>query len=44
MNTHTIITDIHQSIVKTREADDSQNLVVSDTFSLGITERTLTTV
>jgi hypothetical protein len=31
MNTHTIVADMHQNVLKTREATDGQNRVVSDT-------------
>ena len=29
MNTHTIVTDIHKNMLKTREVTGSQNLAVS---------------
>ena len=38
MNTHTIVADLHQNMLKTREAADSQNPAVSDTRSLCVTE------
>ena len=33
MNTHTIVTDIHQNILKAHGATDGQNLVVRDARS-----------
>ena len=34
MNTHTIVADMHQNMLKTREATGSQNQVVGDTYLL----------
>ena len=42
MNTHTIVADIRQNMLKTREATDGQDQAVSDTLSLCVTEQTLT--
>ena len=38
MNTHTIVADMHQNMLKTHETTDSQNLAVSYTPSLCITK------
>ena len=38
MNTHTIVADIRQNMLKTREAADGQNQAVSDPLSLCVTE------
>jgi len=34
MNTHTIVADVHQNVLKIREDVDSQNRAVSDTRAL----------
>ena len=34
MNTHTIVADMHQNMLKTREVTDSQNETVSNTRSI----------
>jgi hypothetical protein len=33
MNTHTMVVDIHQNMLRTREDADGMNLVVSDTYT-----------
>jgi len=38
MNTHTIVVDIHQNMLRTRGDTDGQNLVVSAIRALHITE------
>jgi len=43
MNTHTIVVEMHQNMLRTREDTDNQGRAVSDTRALCITERTLTT-
>ena len=42
MNTHTIVADMHQNMLKTRKAADGQNWAVSDARSLYIVELNLT--
>jgi len=37
MNTHTIVADVHQNVLKIREDADGQNRVVRHGFS-GVTE------
>jgi len=38
MNTHTIVVDMHQNMLKIRENTDGQSLVVSATRALHVTE------
>jgi len=44
MNTHTIVADIRQNMLKARETIDGQDRGVSDTRSICIAEQTLTHV
>ena len=44
MNTHTIVADVHQNVLKIREDVDSQNQVVSDGRAFWHHLITLTTV
>ena len=39
MNTHTIVADIHQNILKVHGATGGQNLVVRDALSLRIPDK-----
>ena len=41
-STHVIVSDIHRTIVKVQEVNDSKNLSVSDTRTLFTTEQLLT--
>ena len=41
MNTHTIVADMHQNMLRTREATDSQNRVVGDNYFLYTAEKIL---
>jgi hypothetical protein len=34
MNTHTIVADLHQNMLRTRENADGKNMVVSNTHAL----------
>ena len=43
LNSNTMITDMHQNMLKTRGEADSQDLVVSVTHALFIARQTLTT-
>ena len=43
MNTHTIVADVHQNMLKARDDAGGQNLVVSDTSAIDTTWRALTT-
>jgi len=38
MNTHTMVADMHQNMLKTNENTDGRNQAVSDTRTLHITE------
>jgi len=41
LNTHTIVSDMHQNVLKLRKDADSQSRVVSDMRALHRTERML---
>ena len=34
---HTMVSDIHRTVVKDQEGDDGQNLLVSDTWAVSTT-------